>query len=121
MTTSTALGFANKTLDEFETYFENNFEYQFLFSLSPDDIVGIDHNDENHYFAFNNYTESKVYFRPVNHSKEIDKTEVDKRIDSKNKKLIGSQENKTEYFENIRIKESCWKLKVDRLGNISRA
>lgn len=37
MTTSTALGFANKTLDEFETYFENNFEYK----IQPQIIIFI--------------------------------------------------------------------------------
>lgn len=102
--------------------FEDNYEYEFKFSLSPDDLVLIERDNENHYFAFNNYTDSKVYFRPVNHSKEIDKTEIDKRIDTKTNKLIGSQENKTEYFGDIRIKDFCTKPeKIDRLGNISKA
>lgn len=102
--------------------FEDSYEYKLLFSLSPDDLVMIELDNKGHYFAFNNYTESKVYFRPVNHSREIDQTEVDKRIDPKTNKLIGSQENKTEYFEGIRIKDFCVKLKnVDRLGNISKA
>jgi len=104
-----------------ERLFENEIEYKLIFTLSPDDVVNLEYNDKSYYFVFNNYTESTVYFRPINHAKEIYKTEVDKRIDAKSNKIIGSQENKTEYFNETRIKDFCQKPQIDRLGNISKA
>lgn len=102
-------------------------EYNFLFTLTQNDIIKINDNNETLLYAFNRFTFNKsggcdVYFRPVNHASEIDKCEVDlKPINPKTGKNLGSQINETTSFNGEQIKNICWKLKVDRLGNISKA
>lgn len=37
-------------------------------------------------FAFNRFTGTDIYFRPINHSSEIEKSEVDLKINLKTEK-----------------------------------
>lgn len=114
-------------------------EYNWIFTLSPLDLVYVpteeeienpalvrlgNLNDEQktRVYTLNNYTGSDVYFSPVCHAKAIYEKEVDLKFDTKSKKLKGSFNDKTtsEIWKNetVQIKNICWKLKVDRLGNI---
>ncbi len=93
-------------------------KYKFLFTLTQNDIVKIDNDDTKEIFAFNNFSDSDVYFRPINHASEIYKCEVDLKINTKTGKLGGSQENKTTSFNGEQIKNNCHKLKINRLGEI---
>lgn len=64
-------------------------------------------------YIFNDSSGKTAYFRPNSISSAIIKNEVDK---TENKP--GSFDTKTTSFEGVQIKDVCWKLKVDRLGNI---
>jgi CRISPR-associated endonuclease Csn1 len=96
-------------------------EYKFLFTLTQNDIVKIEDGESEIIYAFNRFTGSDIYFRPINHASEIHKCEVDLRKDSRTDKLIGSQTNETTNYNGEQIKNICWKLEVNRLGNISKA
>ncbi len=96
-------------------------EYRFLFTLTQNDIIKVDNAGVDLIFAFNRFTGSAIYFRPINHASEIYKCEVDLKINSKTSKLSGSQTNETTSFNGEQIKNVCIKLNVDRLGNISKA
>lgn len=103
------------------TYSEDGEKYKFLFTLTQNDVVKIKSGDNELMYAFNRFTGSDIYFRPINHASEIDKSEVDLKINLKTGKLGGSQTNETTSFNGEQIKNICIKLKVDRLGNISKA
>ncbi|MFN8268560.1 MAG: HNH endonuclease domain-containing protein [Chitinophagales bacterium] len=94
--------------------------YKFLFTLTQNDCIKFTSNDKEYFYAFNRFTGGDIYFRPINHAAEIYEAEVDLKINPKNKKLIGSQTNETTSINGEQIKNICWKLKVDRLGNISK-
>ncbi len=105
------------------------------------DITNLSKEQKERIFAVNNFTGSKYYFFPVNHSKGIIDIEVDlglnpefdtnknqtssadiKKIEKAlglnfNGKLQGSQKNTTK-IESNKIIDRCWKLEIDRLGNI---
>jgi CRISPR-associated endonuclease Csn1 len=106
-----------------ETIFsEEGEKYDFLFTLSQNDTVKFKVEDKELIYAFNRFTGNDVYFRPINHASEIDKNEVDlKPINPKTGKNSGSQTNETTSFNGEQIKNICWKLNIDRLGNISKA
>jgi CRISPR-associated endonuclease Csn1 len=106
----------------------------FLFTLSPGDLVYVptDEEMENpNSVDFNNLTKEQVtrifvvndfstaiYFTPINLAKNIAPKEVDLSFDRKTNKLKGSFDTKTASYKDIQIKDICWKLEVDRLGNI---
>ncbi len=96
-------------------------EYNFLFTLTQNDTVKIDSQYGELIYVFNRFTQGDVYFRPVNHASEINKNEVDLKINSRTGKLGGSQVNETTSFDGEQIKNICIKLQVDRLGNILKA
>lgn len=96
-----------------------------LFVLSPNDLVYVPTEEEIDNFsavnfnnlnkeqairvmAVNDFTGVTCYFTPNTLAKAIAPKEVDTSFDSKTAKLI-----------DITIKDYCWKLKVDRLGNIT--
>ena len=104
-----------------------------LFSLSPNDLVYIPVEGENiedidfqnlskeqkeRIYNVNDFS-STCYFTPNRIAKAIFPKEVD--LQRKGDKLSGSYDTKTASLEGIQIKEVCIKLKVDRLGNISKA
>ncbi len=110
--------------------------YILLFWLSPNDLVYIPANDEKEnpalvdfknlsteqkkrLFNVNDFSGNTIYFTPNSHAKSIAPKEVDMFYENKKQKIAGSFDNKTASFKNVLIKETCWKLKVDRLGNIS--
>jgi CRISPR-associated endonuclease Csn1 len=109
---------------------------QFLFSLSPNDLVYVPTDEENdniqnidfsnlskeqvlRLFVVNDFS-STCYFTPSSHAKSIAPKEIDMNFDEKKNKIVGSYDDKTASFEGKQIKERCWKLKVDRLGNIKK-
>ena len=107
-----------------------------LFSLSPNDLVYVPSAEEidnplmvdfskltkeqvNKIYNVNDFSET-IYFSPNYHSKAIHPKEVDLRYDSSKNKTSGSYADKTASLNGIQIKEVCWKLEVDRLGNITK-
>lgn len=101
-------------------YNDNQEKYKFLFTLTQNDLVKFISEEKELLFAFNRFTGTDIYFRPINHSSEIEKSEVDLKINLKTEKLGGSQVNETTSYNGEQIKNICIKLKVDRLGNISK-
>ena len=104
-----------------------------LFSLSPNDLVYVPVEGENiedidfqnlskeqkeRIYNVNDFS-STCYFTPNRIAKAIFPKEVD--LQRKGDKLSGSYDTKTASLEGIQIKEVCIKLKIDRLGNISKA
>ena len=112
-------------------------EVNYLFHLSPNDLVYVPTEDEitnNAQIDFGNLTNeqrkrlynvndfsSTCYFRPNSIAKAIVPKEVDLRFDEKKNKTTGSFDTKTASIDGMQIKDICIKLKVDRLGNISKA
>jgi CRISPR-associated endonuclease Csn1 len=109
-------------------------EVDFLFALSPYDLVYIPTDDEKEninridfgklsieqikrIFIVNDFS-STCYFTPNHLAKNIAPKEVDLRFDTKKNKLSGSYDTKTASFEGKQIKDECFKIKVDRLGNV---
>ena len=104
-----------------------------LFSLSPNDLVYVPIEGEKiENIDFQNFSKeqkeriynvndfsSTCYFTPNRIAKAIFPKEVD--LQRKGDKLSGSYDTKTASLEGIQIKEVCIKLKVDRLGNLSKA
>lgn len=97
---------------------------QFLFTLSPNDLVYVPTDEEmensgmvdfgnlnneqvKRVMVVNDFTGVTCYFAPNSLAKAIASKEIDTSFDSKTAK-----------FEEKSIKEKCWKLNVDRLGNI---
>ena len=104
-----------------------------LFSLSPNDLVyvpvegeiiedinfqNLSNKQKERIYNVNDFS-STCYFTPNRIAKAIFPKEVD--MQRKGDKLSGSYDTKTASLEGIQIKEVCIKLKVDRLGNISKA
>ena len=104
-----------------------------LFSLSPNDLVyvpiegeiiedinfqNLSNEQKERIYNVNDFS-STCYFTPNRIAKAIFPKEVD--MQRKEDKLSGSYDTKTASLEGIQIKEVCIKLKVDRLGNISKA
>ncbi|MCO6173684.1 type II CRISPR RNA-guided endonuclease Cas9 [Flavobacterium sp. NRK F10] len=114
------------------------YELNLLFHLSPDDLIYFPTEDEQmntslidfsnltkeqieRVFFVNDFSNSTCYFRPNHIAKAIIPKEVDMNYNEKKKKITGSFDTKTASFDGNQIKEKCIKLKVDRLGNISKA
>jgi CRISPR-associated endonuclease Csn1 len=110
---------------------------EFLFCLSPDDLVYVPTIDElnnnspidfanlskdqkNRLYLVNDFS-STCYFRPNRLAKAIRPKEVDMNYDKKKEKVTGSFDTKTASLEGNQIKDICIKLRIDRLGNISKA
>ena len=104
--------------------------YYYKFTLSPLDLVYIPTVDEmenlhfgavidySRIFVVNDFNDAGVvYFRPYSFANPIVEKEVDYRMDEKGK-LIGSFSDKTASFEGRSIRDNCFPIKVDRLGNI---
>ena len=104
-----------------------------LFSLSPNDLVyvpvegeiiedidfqNLSKEQKERIYNVNDFS-STCYFTPNRIAKAIFPKEVD--LQRKGDKLPGSYDTKTASLEGIQIKEVCIKLKIDRLGNISKA
>ncbi|MDE3742876.1 type II CRISPR RNA-guided endonuclease Cas9 [Maribacter polysaccharolyticus] len=91
-----------------------------------DKISSIDFNNLNkvqlkRIYNVNDFSGVTCYFTPNSLSKSICPKEVDMKFDKKKQKTTGSFDVKTASLEGISIKERCIKLKVDRLGNITKA
>ena len=110
---------------------------QLLFYLSPGDLVYVPTEDEmvigydidfsrlndmqiKRLYNVNDFS-STCYFTPNCLAKAIREKEVDMTYDEKKKKISGSFDIKTASLSGKQIKDICIKLKVDRLGNISKA
>ncbi len=110
---------------------------KFLFTLSPNDLVYVPTDEEmdnpkavdfgnlsreqvKRILVVNDFSGVTCNFTPNQLSQAIAPKEVDLSFDSKKNKLVGSHDTKTTKFEGRSIKDCCWKLKVDRLGNVTR-
>ncbi len=108
-----------------------------LFHLSPNDLVYIPTADElannakidfenlpieqrNRIYNVNDFS-ATCYFSPNSIAKAIAPKEVDLSFDEVKNKTTGSFDTKTASLEGMQIKDFCIKLKIDRLGNISKA
>lgn len=112
----------------------DNEKGEFLFALSPNDLVYVPTEAEitnNALVDFANLSDDQVkriyatndfsstcYFTPNSFAKAIAPKEADLSYNNNTGKLTGSFDNKTASLNGIQIKEVCWKLKTDRLGNI---
>jgi len=113
----------------------NNTKGQFLFSLSPNDLVYIPTDEEldnpllvnfdnlnleqvNRVMVVNDFSGVTCNFTPNQLAKAITSKEVDMNLNSKGK-ISGSHDTKTAKLNGVTIKNICWKLKVDRLGEIT--
>ncbi|GFZ91057.1 CRISPR-associated endonuclease Cas9 [Aquaticitalea lipolytica] len=113
----------------------NHTKGQFLFSLSPNDLVYVPSDEEIDnptLVDFNNLTNEQVeslynvndfssttcYFTPNPLAKAIREKEVDMSFNEKKRKITGSFDTKTASLNGVQIKDICIKLEVDRLGNI---
>ena len=109
----------------------------FQFTLSPLDLVyvptieelgkinSIDFRNLNQVqkerlFNVNDFS-ATCYFSPNRLASKIAPKEVDLKRDEVKNKVSGSFDTKTASFEGKQIKDICIKLKVDRLGNISKS
>ena len=108
---------------------------QFMFSLSPNDLVYFPLQEEREnpqtvdfnnlskkqikrIYTVNDFSGVTIYFTPNTLATNIVAKEVDLKKDEKNEKLVGSFDVKTASFESMPIKDFCWKIEADRLGNI---
>jgi CRISPR-associated endonuclease Csn1 len=116
---------------------KNGCEYTLLFYLSPNDLVYVPSEVEidNHslvnfkslnrqqvkrIMTVNDFSDYTCYFVPNHIAKPIAPKEVDLRFDSEKQKNIGSFDAKTSKFDGLSIKDRCWKLRTNRLGNVTR-
>jgi CRISPR-associated endonuclease Csn1 len=109
----------------------NHEKGKFLFSLSPNDLVYVPTAEEIENPSSINFAElsgekvSRIYKMVSSTGSECHFIQnqvatLIKSYDPKSKSGEFGSLNKMETsFEGVRIKELCWKLKVDRLGNIS--
>lgn len=98
--------------------------HRLLFDLSPDDLVYVPTIEEqenpnsvdfknltkeqvNRIFVVNDFSGVTIYFTPNSFAKNIAPKELDTSFDSKQSKI-----------NEILIKETCWKLEVNRIGEI---
>ncbi|MBC7747317.1 MAG: type II CRISPR RNA-guided endonuclease Cas9, partial [Methylotenera sp.] len=108
-------------------------------TLTPLDLVYVPTKDESNSiettFDFDNFNELKlervfnvndfsgytIYFSQNSFAKNIYPKEMDMTWNEKKQKSSGSFDSKTASFNKKAIKDSFIKLKIDRLGNISKA
>ena len=119
-----------------EIYDDKQNEFKWRFTLSPLDLVYVPTEEEienqslvdcsnlsklqmSRIYALNNYSGGDVYFSPITHAKAIYDKEVDLKLDPKTNKLKGSFSDKTtSTIYNGQIKNVCWRLTTDKIGNI---
>lgn len=107
---------------------ENNQGDRLLFWLSPNDLVYVPNEDErpniknldrSRIYRFISSDNSTVYFLPASVSSVIKKG-VEFESLNKSEKSISINSPTTSLLEQTMIKSVCWKLEVDRLGNITK-
>ncbi|HIP34209.1 MAG TPA: CRISPR-associated protein Csn1 [Crocinitomix sp.] len=97
---------------------------QFLFSLSPNDLVYVPTDDEMenpNAINFNNITKeqvSRIYKMVSTTQNKLQCIQSNVAISIQNKFEFSSLNKMERDIEGNMIKDRCWKLKVDRLGNI---
>jgi CRISPR-associated endonuclease Csn1 len=93
--------------------------------LKNDEIVNFDKltiPQINRIYKFVSCTDKEAHFVPYSNSAEIVKNE--NGTNSKNERIQDFFDDNTILDEKgklIQVKSVCWKLKVDRLGNISKS
>ncbi len=107
----------------------------FLFSLSPNDLVYVPNETEidnpnlvdfknlskeqvGNIYSVNDFSGPTCNFTPNTLALHIRENEVDIKWNSKKKRFTGHN-TKTTTLNGIQIKEICWKMKSNRLGNIT--
>ena len=120
-----------------EQIFDNNDNiYLRRFTLSPLDYVYMPTENERvnsksvaskietveqkeRIFAVNDLP-GTIYFFPKNFSSPITEKEIDMKFNEKKGKTVGSYSDKTASYEGRQIKDNCWKIEIDRIGNIKK-
>lgn len=109
---------------------------QFLFSLSPNDLVYVPTDEEiedpsnvnfqnltpeqtKRIFTVNDFSDGTCYFVPNSVAKAIVSKEIDMSFNDEKNKITGSFDTKTASLNGDSIKYRCWKLYINRLGNIT--
>ncbi|WPO84325.1 HNH endonuclease domain-containing protein [Chryseobacterium sp. JJR-5R] len=104
---------------------------ELLFVLSPNDLIylptmeeftspnpmPISNLNKYRFFTVNDFSKT-IYFSPVNISNSIISKEIDMNYDNKKDKITGSFDTKTASFDGVQIKDFCWKVETNRLGEI---
>ena len=104
---------------------------ELLLVLSPNDIIylptieefknpnllSISKLNKKRFFTVNDFSKA-IYFSPVNVSSSIISKEIDMNYDEKKDKITGSFDTKTASFDGVQIKDFCWKVETNRLGEI---
>lgn len=101
---------------------------KYLFYLCPDDLIYLPSKEEKNIdlkglsieqikqiYKVNDFS-STCYFTPNPFAKAIAPKEMDLKLEKG--KLQGSFDFKTASIDGTQIKDVCWKLEIDRLGNI---
>lgn len=105
--------------------------YQLLFTLSPGEVVFVPDEEEkqniesvdfsnltksqiDRLFTVNDFSGYTIYFTPTSFARAIGPKELDTSYDHKLSKVVLGDKS-------VPIKDHCWKLEVDRLGNLKRA
>lgn len=106
---------------------------EILFALSPNDLIylptmeefrsqnsiSISNLNKCRFFTVNDFSKA-IYFSPVNVSNSIISKEIDMNYDDKKDKITGSFDTKTASFDGVQVKDFCWKLETNRLGEIKK-
>jgi CRISPR-associated endonuclease Csn1 len=92
-----------------------------LVNIDSIDFSNLSKSQLNRIYNVNDFSGLTCYFTPNTISKSICPKEVDMKFDAKKKKITGSFDTKTASLDGVSIKEICIKLKIDRLGNITKA
>ncbi len=90
-------------------------------SIETLDFNYIDKSKLERIFNINDFSGVTIYFSQNSFAKNIYPKEMDMSWNEKKQKPSGSFDSKTASFNGKSIKESFIKLKIDRLGNISKA
>lgn len=92
-----------------------------LDNINASNFNNLNKNQLQRVYNVNDFSGVTCYFTPNSFSKSICPKEIDMKYDERKQKTTGSFDSKTASLEGISIKERCIKLKVDRLGNITKA
>ncbi len=89
-------------------------------NLSRIDFSNLTNKQKKRLYNVNDFS-ATCYFTPNRIAKAIVAKEVDMNFDKAKNKVTGSFDTKTASIDGKQIKDVCVKLKIDRLGNISKA
>ncbi len=111
-------------------------KYKLQFVLSPKDLVYLPTEQEiknpdlvtshlsieqkKRIFCLINYAGSNHFFRPITYASGLHKLELEYQVTDKGTILKRSQKEKSVMHQGEPIKDTCWKIDVNRLGKIRK-